>query len=82
MRLPQEINLGNEAMHAQYARTSLDLGGKTFHPESLVYYAAVLEASVNKEKATAFVAWLSGNAQPIFRQYFYDPPAGASPLRA
>ena len=80
VRLPQEINLGNEAMHAQYAQTSLDLGGKTYHPDSLVYYAAVLDGAAQKEKATAFVGWLNGNAQTIFRQYSYDPPAGALPL--
>jgi molybdate/tungstate transport system substrate-binding protein len=80
--LPQEINLGNAALHDEYATTSLELNGKTYHPESLVYYAAVLESSAHKEKATAFVAWLSGSAQAIFRQYFYDPPAGASTLHA
>lgn len=82
VQLPQEINLGNQAMHEQYAQTSLELRGKTFHPESLVYYAAVLDGAAHKHKAAAFVAWLTGAAQPIFRQYFYDPPAGASSLHA
>lgn len=80
--LPQEINLGNEALHAQYAQTRLELNGKTFHPDSLVYYAAVLEGSTHKDKAGAFVSWLAGSGQAIFRQYFYDPPTGASALRA
>jgi molybdate/tungstate transport system substrate-binding protein len=80
--LPQEINLGNEALREQYAQTSLELNGKTFHPESLVYYAAVLDGAAHKDKAAAFIDWLTGSAQSIFRQYFYDPPTGASPLHA
>jgi molybdate/tungstate transport system substrate-binding protein len=80
VRLPQEINLGNDAMHDQYAKTSLELSGKTFRPEPLVYYAAVLDGAAHKDKAAAFVGWLTGDAQAIFKQYFYDPPAGASAL--
>jgi molybdate/tungstate transport system substrate-binding protein len=82
IHLPQEINLGNEALREQYAQTSLELNGKTFHPESLVYYAAVLDGAAHKDKAAAFIDWLTGSAQSIFRQYFYDPPTGASPLHA
>ncbi len=80
--LPEAINLGNDAMRSAYAHASLDLAGKTFHPEPLVYYAAVLDAAPQREKAMAFVSWLSGAAQPIFRQAFYDAAAGASPLHA
>ncbi len=80
VQLSPEINLGNAAMHDRYAQTSLELNGKTFHPEPLVYYAAVLNDAAHKDKAAAFVDWLAGAAQPIFRQYFYDSPAGASPL--
>jgi molybdate/tungstate transport system substrate-binding protein len=80
--LPPEINLGNESMHALYAQTSLDLGGKTYRPQSLVYYAAVLDGAAQKEKAAAFVAWLGDGAQPIFKKFFYDAPAGAAPLHA
>jgi molybdate/tungstate transport system substrate-binding protein len=80
--LPQEINLGKDALRAHYARTSLELNGKTFHPEPLVYYAAVIDGAAHKDQATAFVDWLTGSAQAIFREYFYDPPAGASQLRA
>ena len=82
VRLPREINLGDEAMHDRYAQASLDLQGKTFHPQSLVYYVAVLSDSAQKEKAAAFVNWLTGSAQSIFRQYFYDPPTGTAPLHA
>jgi molybdate/tungstate transport system substrate-binding protein len=82
VRLPDEINLGNGTLRDQYATASLDLSGKTYHPEPLVYYAAVLNDAAHKDKAQAFVAWLGAGAQPIFRQFFYDPPAGATPLGA
>jgi len=80
--LPPEINLGNESMHALYAKTSLDLAGKTYRPQSLVYYAAVLDGAAQKDKAVAFVAWLGDGAQPVFKKLFYDAPAGAAPLHA
>jgi molybdate/tungstate transport system substrate-binding protein len=80
--LPPEINLGNAAMHDRYAQTSLDLSGKTFHPDPLVYYAAVVEGSANRDKALAFVNWLASDAQPIFKQFAYDPPLGATALHA
>jgi molybdate/tungstate transport system substrate-binding protein len=80
--LPAEINLGSDAMRDRYAQQSLEIGGVTRRPEPLVYYAAVLDASVHKEKAVAFVDWLKGGGQAIFRRYLYDLPAGASPLRA
>jgi molybdate/tungstate transport system substrate-binding protein len=83
LTLPAEINLGNDAFASRYAATSLDLNGKTLHPEPLVYYAAVLETTTQRDKATAFVSWLTSDAgQAIFRQYFYDPPAGAATLHA
>ena len=78
--LPAEINLGSDAMRDRYAQQSLEIGGVTRHPEPLVYYAAVLDGSTRKEKALAFVAWLTGSGQSIFRRYFYDPPTGAAPL--
>jgi molybdate/tungstate transport system substrate-binding protein len=80
--LPPEINLGSDALRDRYAQQSLEVGGVTRRPEPLVYYAAVLDASAHKGKAAAFVNWLTGSGQAVFRQYFYDPPAGASPLRA
>jgi molybdate/tungstate transport system substrate-binding protein len=82
LRLPDEINLGNGTLRDRYATATLDLGGKTFHPEPLVYYAAALNDAAHKDKAQAFVAWLAGGAQPVFSRYFYDPPTGATPLGA
>ena len=79
--LPDEINLGNESMHAAYAAASLILNGKTYHPQALVYYAATLTGSPHADKAAAFVQWFSSRqAQAILRAFAYDPPAGASEL--
>lgn len=80
VRLPQEISLGNDAMRDQYAQASLDLQGKTLHPQPLVYYAAVINGAAQRDKAAAFVDWLTGGAQSIFRQYYYDPPGSAAIL--
>jgi molybdate/tungstate transport system substrate-binding protein len=80
--LPAEINLGSDALRDRYAQQTLEIGGAVRHPEPLVYYAAVLDGSAHKDKAVAFVNWLMGAGQAIFRQSFYDPPTGASPLRA
>ena len=79
--LPDEINLGNASMHAAYQRASLELNGKIYHPQALVYYAATIAAAAHAEKAAAFVQWLSGwQAQAILRKYAYDPPIGATAL--
>jgi len=82
VHLPPEINLGSDTLRDQYASASLELQGKTFHPQPLVYYAAVINGTAQKATATAFVDWLTGGAQGIFREYFYDSPAGAAPLHA
>lgn len=81
--LPETINLGNQSMASKYAAASLDLNGKTYHPEALVYYAAVVTGSPHAGKANAFVQWLGGsNAQAIFKQFAYDPPVGAIALHS
>jgi hypothetical protein len=70
-------------VRAQYAPASRDLDGKSFHPQSRVYYAAVLNASTHKthkDKANAFVNWLTGDARTILQQAFYDSPTGAGQL--
>ncbi len=80
--LPREINLADDALRAHYAQATLDLNGKTFHPDPLLYYAAVIAGSAHADKSNAFVAWLTGAGQAIFKQYFYDPPTGAATLHA
>lgn len=79
--LPEEINLGNASMHANYETVSLDLNGKTYRPQPLVYYAATITGSAHADKAAAFVAWFASSAgQAILRKYAYDPPVGANAL--
>ena len=80
--LPREINLGVDPLAHHYSLTSLQLGDKTYQPQPLLYYAAVLNDSQHHDKAAAFVDWLTRDGQLIFRKYFYDPPSGASPLHA
>lgn len=76
--LPREINLSPENIRAQHPDVTLTVGGKTFAPEPLIYYAAVLKDAPNPRGAAAFVAWLkSEEAQAIFRRYGYDPPGAA-----
>ncbi len=59
------------------------MGGKTYSPEPLIYYAAALSDAPNPKRAAEFVAWLKGSeALSIFRRYYYDSPDGASALRA
>lgn len=81
--LPPEINLGGQNVHADHPEISLTLGGKTYQPEPLIYYSAVLKGALNSKGAAAFVDWLnSAEAQAIFRRYNYDPPGEASALHA
>ncbi|HEY2499817.1 MAG TPA: extracellular solute-binding protein [Candidatus Angelobacter sp.] len=81
--LPKEINLSGQNVHTEHPEISLTLNGKTFQPEPLIYYAAVLKDAPNPNGARAFVKWLRGEqAQAIFRRFKYDPPGGASALRA
>jgi molybdate/tungstate transport system substrate-binding protein len=80
--LRREINLGVDALQHHYSLGSLQIADRTYQPQPLVYYAAVLNASSHRDKAAAFVEWLAGSGQAIFRQYYYDLPKGASPLHA
>ncbi|HEY1938742.1 MAG TPA: extracellular solute-binding protein [Candidatus Angelobacter sp.] len=81
--LPKEINLSGQNVHTEHPEISLTLNGKTFQPEPLIYYAAVLKDAPNPNGASAFAKWLRGEqAQAIFRRFNYDPPGGASALRA
>jgi len=81
--LPREINLSGQSVHADHPDVSLSVGGKTYNPEPLIYYAAVLKDAPNAKGAAAFTEWLKGDeAQAIFRKYNYDPAGGASALHA
>ncbi len=79
--LPKDINLSGQHVSAENPDVSLTLSGKTYNPEPLIYYAAVLKDAPNPRGAVAFVKWLKGNeAQAIFRRFYYDPPGEASDL--
>jgi len=81
--LPAEINLSGQNVRAEHPDIALVVGGKSYTPEPLIYYAAVLKDASNPKPATAFVEWLRGpEAQAIFRRFNYDPPGDASPLHA
>ena len=81
--LPKEINLSGQNVRAEHPDVTLAVGGKTFAPEPLIYYAAVIKDAPNPKGAAAFAEWLrGGESQAIFRKFYYDPPGDASPLRA
>ena len=81
--LPKEINLSGQNVRADHPEVTLSVGGKTYIPEPLIYYAAVLKDAANPKGAAAFVNWLKGDeAQAIFRRFYYDPPGDASALHA
>lgn len=81
--LPAQIDLSDDRRHADYEKAALTLGGKTYHPEPLVYYAAVLDGAAHPRQAAAFVAFLAGReGQDLLRQANYDPVGNAAPLRA
>ena len=81
--LPSEINLSSENLREENPELKLSVAGKMYYPEPLIYYAAALSDALNPKGAAEFVQWLkNGEAQSIFRRYQYDPPDGASALRA
>ena len=83
INLPKEINLSGQNVRGEHPDVTLNVGGKTYNPEPLIYYAAVLKDAPNAKGAAAFVEWLKGDeAQAIFRRFYYDPPGEASVLHA
>ena len=81
--LAREINLSGQNVHADHPDVTLTVGGKTYSPEPLIYYAGVLQDAPNRKGATAFGKWLKGEeAQGIFRRANYDSPGEASALHA
>ena len=81
--LPAEVNLSGQNVRTEHPGVTLSVGGKSYTPEPLIYYAVVLKNAPNAKSATAFVEWLKGEeSQAIFRKFNYDPPGEASPLHA
>ncbi|HLJ90475.1 MAG TPA: extracellular solute-binding protein [Candidatus Angelobacter sp.] len=82
LTLPEAVNLSGR-LQEDHGGIALTVGEKTYHPEPLIYYAAVLKDAPNPKSAAALVEWLKGEeAQSIFRRFDYDPPGDAAPLRA
>src|SRR5579884_2017258 len=78
--LPQDINLSGQNVRTEHPDITLTVGGKTYQPEPLIYYAAALKDAPNAKGAAAFVDWLKApEAQAIFKRFSYDPPGEASP---
>ncbi len=83
IELPKEINLSSQSVHTEHPDITLAVGGKTYNPEPLIYYAGALKDAPNPKGAAAFLGWLKGDeAQAIFRRFFYDSPGDASVLKA
>ncbi len=81
--LPREVNLSGQNVHADHPDVTLSVGGKTYNPEPLIYYAVILKDAPNPKGAAAFAEWLKGDeGQAIFRRFYYDPPGDASALHA
>jgi molybdate/tungstate transport system substrate-binding protein len=81
--LPAEINLSGQNVRAEHPDVTLTVSGKSYAPEPLIYYAAILKDASNAKGAAAFVEWLKGDeGQGIFRKHNYDSPGDASPLHA
>lgn len=79
--LAKEINLSGQNVRTEHPDVTLTVGGKTYSPEPLIYYAGVLKDAPNPKGAAAFMEWLRGDeAQAIFRKFDYDPPGDASAL--
>jgi len=79
--LPKEINLSGQNVAADHPEVTLSVGGKTYKPEPLIYYALVLKDAPNPKGAAAFAEWLKGDeGQAIFHKFYYDPPGDASAL--
>ncbi len=83
INLPKEVNLSGQSVHADHPEVTVTVGGKTYNPEPLIYYAGVLKDAPNRKGAAAFADWLKGEeAQAIFRRFYYDLPGEASALHA
>jgi molybdate/tungstate transport system substrate-binding protein len=80
--LPPEINLGGTNLtHLPDLR--LTIAGRSYSPEPLIYYAAVIKGGRNEQDAARYLEWLRGEAaQKILEQANYDRASDASPLTA
>ncbi len=72
---PQELNLSDPALDAQYAAaTYVSPKGKTYQGSAIVYTIGVLEASPNREGAVALVQFLlSAEGRAILERHGLPP---------
>jgi molybdate/tungstate transport system substrate-binding protein len=81
--LPSDINLSRQNVRSEHPGLSFTIDGKTFYPEPLVFYAAILTNAANPKGAAAFLAWLtSEEAQHILQSHHFEAPGNAAPLHA
>lgn len=85
--LPDEVNLSNPAYGKSWYDTvsfgMRDASGqvKTFQPQPLVFYAAILSNAPDPVEARQFVDFMLGDTgQALFKRNGYGPPKG-DPLR-
>ena len=50
-KIPAEIDLSDDRLRVHYATATLTLNGKTYHPETLAYYAATDPAIIASRRA-------------------------------
>ncbi|MFH3479307.1 extracellular solute-binding protein [Xanthobacter variabilis] len=81
--LPDEINLSNPALSAEwYDKVSFELPGKDGKPEvvkpqPMVFYAAVLKNAPNPQAGAAFLKFMTTpEGQKMFQEAGYGPPKG------
>jgi molybdate/tungstate transport system substrate-binding protein len=81
--LPEEINLSRDDVHSANPDVRLEIDGKTFYPDPLVFYAGALKNAANTAGAAAFLQWLQGaEAQALFQANGFAPPGKAPVLKA
>jgi molybdate/tungstate transport system substrate-binding protein len=80
--LPNDVNLSGLDVRSKHPDVSLVLGEKTFYPEPLVFYAAVLQNAANLAGSSAFIDWLrKSEGQALLRRYQFDPAGDAATLQ-
>ncbi len=81
--LAPAINLSDPRLADEYRTVSVTLEGRTFQPEPLIYYAALLKTARDPALAARFVKWLAGTqAREILARWHYQDAEGVEPLSA
>jgi molybdate/tungstate transport system substrate-binding protein len=81
--LPKELNLSGDHVATEHPELRLTIDGRTYVPEPLIFYAALLAEAANPTGGARFMEWLRGNeGQALLRSHQYDAPGQAPELRA